>query len=45
MRQRTQALLFLGIGAVQFGVDAGLFVFLTWALMKKAKVWPGLLVN
>ncbi len=36
MRQRTQALLFLGIGAVQFGVDAGLFVVLTWLGMMPA---------
>ncbi|MDQ2701771.1 MAG: GtrA family protein [Pseudomonadota bacterium] len=30
MRQRTQALLFLVIGGVQFALDAGLFVALTW---------------
>ena len=30
VRQRTQALLFLVVGGVQFGFDAGLFVALTW---------------
>lgn len=36
MRQRTQALLFLAVGGVQFGLDAGLFVALTWLGMLPA---------
>jgi len=36
VRQRTQALLFLVVGGVQFGVDAGLFVGLTWLGMVPA---------
>jgi len=36
VRQRTQALLFLVAGGIQFGVDAGLFVLLTWLGMVPA---------